>query len=55
MGKYDFIVKALASFKEQGLYNTIRTTLSVAQAREDLDFALEKFALVGRELGVIGR
>jgi hypothetical protein len=27
--------------------------LSAAHSREDLDFAIEKFALVGRELGVV--
>ncbi len=32
----------------------IRVMLSAAHSREDLDFAVEKFALVGRELGVIG-
>lgn len=32
----------------------IRVMLSAAHSREDLDFAIEKFALVGRELGVIG-
>lgn len=31
----------------------IRVMLSAAHSREDLDFAIEKFALVGRELGVI--
>ncbi len=31
----------------------IRVMLSAAHSREDLDFAVEKFALVGRELGVI--
>jgi len=31
----------------------IRAMLSAAHTREDLDFAIEKFALVGRELGVI--
>jgi len=33
----------------------IRVMLSAAHTREDLDFAIEKFALVGRELGVIER
>jgi glycine C-acetyltransferase len=31
----------------------IRAMLSAAHSREDLDFAIEKFAKVGRELGVI--
>ena len=31
----------------------IRVMLSAAHSREDLDFAIEKFALVGRDLGVI--
>jgi len=31
----------------------IRAMLSAAHSREDLDLAIEKFALVGRELGVI--
>ena len=31
----------------------IRVMLSAAHSREDLDFAIEKFAKVGRELGVI--
>ena len=31
----------------------IRAMLSAAHTQEDLDFAIEKFALVGRELGVI--
>jgi len=31
----------------------IRAMLSAAHSREDLDFAVEKFAKVGRELGVI--
>jgi len=55
MGKHDSIAKAFASLKEQKLYNTILTTLSAAHARRDLDLAREKVALVGRELGVIGR
>jgi glycine C-acetyltransferase len=32
----------------------IRVMLSAAHSRDDLDFAVEKFALVGRELGVVG-
>jgi hypothetical protein len=55
MGKHDFIVKALASLKEGGLYDTIRTLLSAVHARREPDFALGESALVGRELGVIGR
>jgi glycine C-acetyltransferase len=31
----------------------IRTQMSAAHSREDLDFAIEKFTKVGRELGVI--
>ncbi len=31
----------------------IRAMLSAVHSRDDLDFALEKFALVGRELGII--
>jgi len=31
----------------------IRVMLSAAHSRDDLDFAIEKFSLVGRELGVI--
>jgi glycine C-acetyltransferase len=31
----------------------IRVMLSAAHSKDDLDFALEKFAKVGRELGVI--
>jgi hypothetical protein len=55
MDDHDLIEKALASLKERGLYNAIRTMLSAAHARRDLDLALEKVALVGRELGAIGR
>ena len=31
----------------------IRAMLSAAHTQEDLDFAIEKFAIVGRELGVV--
>ena len=33
----------------------IRIQVSAALSKEDLDFALEKFALVGRELGITGK
>jgi len=55
MGKHDLIVKALASLKERKLYNAILTTLSAAHASRDLDLAREKLALIGPELGEIGR
>jgi hypothetical protein len=55
MDDHDLIAKALASLKEQKLYDTVLTMLSAAQARKDLDFALETFAWVGRGLEVIGR